>query len=381
MIHDPARLRERLIQLTRDLVLIESTHDLPEERRRCFQLLRNHLDEVPGLELRTVRNDGFESLIALPEGVAAPDVLFCGHLDVVKHLSPGSYRSEIRDGRIFGPGTGDMKGQLAIMVELIRRLNRDAPGISVGLAVSSDEELGGEHGVRFLVEEIGLRCGVAVIPDGGSLHDVTAEEKGIMHLRLEAAGVSAHAARPWHGVNALDRLLDGLARIREPFAALRPERFSEEGSHWFPTCTPTIITTANDSANRIPGRAAAVIDVRFVPPARSADLLGELRALLGEGLSLEPIVVAEPSHLDPDPRFLEIVAEVTGSPARLNQASGGSDGRFFAAVGISVLLSRPQVGNLHGRDEWIEIESMMFYFEICRRYAMEKCAAARPPSA
>lgn len=197
-----------------------------------------------------------------------------------------------------------------------------------------------------------------------------------MHLRLEATGTSAHAARPWYGVNALERLLDTLARIRGHFAPMLPEVIESTAAHWFSTCTPTIVTTANESANRIPGHAEAVLDVRFVPPTRVDGLLDEMRALLGEGVTLTPIVTAEPSHLDPDPRFLEIIAEVSGHPARLNRASGGSDGRFFAAAGIPVLLSRPEVGNLHGRDEWIEIESMITYFAICRRYAMERCRVA-----
>ncbi len=372
---DRDRLRERIIQLTRDLVLIESTDDLPGERRRCFELVRHHLDEVPGLSLRMLENGGYESLLAFPEGVEAPEILLCGHLDVVKHIGPGSYRSEIRDGCIYGPGAGDMKGQLAIMIELMRYLGREHPGLSIGLAISSDEERGGEHGVQFLVEEAGVRCGVAVIPDGGSVTDITVEEKGIIHLRVETTGNPAHAARPWLGQNALERLTAGIERVRSWFAEQWPENVdpADTATHWFPTCALTILSTPNDSPNRIPGEAGAVLDIRFVPPETSESMLKRIRDLLGEGIVAEPIVCAEPTHLAPDPRFLRITGEVTGTEAREVRASGGSDGRFFCAQGIPVLLSRPRVGNLHGRDEWIEIESMLDYFEICRRYAIEVC--------
>ena len=370
---DYSRLRERIIQLTRDLVLIESTDDLPDERQRCFQLIRNHLEEVPEVSLSMRESNGYESLLALPRGGGDPDVLLCGHLDVVKHITPGSYRSEIRDGRIYGPGAGDMKGQLAIMIELMRHLGRDNPGLSVGLAVTSDEERGGENGVRFLVEEDGLRCGRAIIPDGGSLTDVTVEEKGIIHLRVESVGDPAHAARPWLGDNALERLAGSVLRVRDWFAEHRPEKVDPDDSstHWFPTCAVTICTTPNDSPNRIPGEAEAVLDIRFVPPLDSAAVLEEVRQRLDPGVTAEPIVCAEPTHLAPDPRFLEVTEAVTGTKPRLVRASGGSDGRFFCAHGIPVLLSRPRVGNLHGRDEWIEIDSMIDYFEICRRYVVE----------
>lgn len=69
---------------------------------------------------------------------------------------------------------------------------------------------------------------------------------------------------------------------------------------------------------------------------------------------------------------MELIAEVTGEAVEMTQAAGASDGRFFAAQGIPVMLSRPEVGNLHSEDEWINLESMLVYFEICDRYIGEK---------
>ena len=189
---DDTRLRERLIQLTRDLVLIESTDDRPEERRRCFQLIRNHLEEVPGIELKMLEKNGYESLVALPTGVKEPCVLICGHLDVVHHPDPDSYRSEVRDGRIYGPGTGDMKGQVAIMIELMRHFGQEYPGKEVGIVITSDEERGGENGVKYLVEEAGLRCQFVVIPDGGALNEIIVEEKGILHFGARGSTVAGN---------------------------------------------------------------------------------------------------------------------------------------------------------------------------------------------
>lgn len=373
---DLSLLRERLIQLTRDLVLIESTDDRPEERSRCFQLIRNHLEEVSGLDIRMEENHGYESLLALPHGVEHPEVLLCGHLDVVHHPEPDSYRSELRDGRIYGPGAGDMKGQLAIMIELIRHLGHECPGASVGMAVTSDEERGGENGVKFLVEEIGLRCGEVVIPDGGCLNEIIVEEKGIIHLQLNATGKSAHAARPWLGESALETLAANIVRIKAMFDQDAPMEVdpNDSDTHWFSTCVETIMSTPNDSPNRIPEKASAVLDIRFVPPDSAEDVLARIRALLSKGVTAMPLVTAEPTHLAPDMEFVRITGDLTGEPTRLERSSGGSDGRFFAAHGIPALLSRPRVGNLHGRDEWIDIDSMISYFKICREYILRKCA-------
>jgi len=372
---DESILRERLIQLTRDLVLIESTDDRAEERSRCFQLIRNHLDEVPGLEITMLEKKGYQSLLALPKGIERPEVLLCGHLDVVHHPEPESYRSEIKDGRIYGPGAGDMKGQLAILIELMRHLGRERPGLSVGIVVTSDEERGGENGVKYLVEEEGLRCGEAVIPDGGTINEIIVEEKGIIHLKVDAVGKSAHAARPWFGENALEKLAGDLVRIKALFAEQTPVKVDPDNAqtHWFSTCAQTMMSSPNDSPNRIPELASAVMDIRFVPPQTSASILEQIRGVLSAGVSASLIVSAEPTHLAPDMEFLRITESVTGEDASLVRSSGGSDGRFFSNVGIPVLISRPRVGNLHGRNEWIEIDSMISYFRICREYILKKC--------
>ncbi|MFK5922670.1 MAG: M20/M25/M40 family metallo-hydrolase [Verrucomicrobiota bacterium] len=391
-------LRAELIRLTRDLMVIESTDSHPAERARCFQLLRNYLDEVPGVVLKSHQFNGYESLLVLPQGIEHPEILLNAHLDVVEHPQSESYRSEVKDGRIVGAGAGDMKGQLAILLELFRKWHCAQPGLSLGLAVTSDEERGGEAGVKCLVEKLGLSCGVAIIPDGGSLNRITVEEKGVLHLRLSSRGHSSHAARPWLADNPLERLVRRLPDVLSWFedqrsmgtlpmnlkqdsnkrkegqesGAAKSKEVLESDPHWYPTCSLTMMETPNDSVNCIPEVATAALDVRFPPPWTVELVMEKLGSLLGEGIELEVIIAAEPSHLAPDKRFVELTTEVTGEEVELIHASGGSDGRFFAQQGIPVILSRPEVGNLHGEDEWIDVDSMLVYFEICDRYILEK---------
>ena len=366
-------LQNRLVALTRDLILIPSTENHPDERQRCFEFLHNHLDSLPGVAVRYFDQNGHRSLVAGPEGVEVPDILLNGHLDVIEHPQADCYHSKIVDGRIYGPGSGDMKGQDAILVELFCSLHCQHPGISLGLMLTSDEERGGADGVRYLLGEVGLRCGLAIIPDGGSLNDVTVEEKGVLHARIRTTGHEAHGARPWLGDNALERLIDRLNALRQHFASFWPDApIEEQVNHWFPTCSITIVGTPNTTPNRIPDHAEAVVDIRFPPPQSLAELRSEVETILGPDCVLEPLMTAEPTHLDPDPLFSEVTAELTGDPVRLVKASGGSDGRFFRQYGIPVNLSRPLVGNLHAVDEWIDIASMVTYYRICETYILRR---------
>jgi len=369
-------LESWLVQLTRDLVLIESTQSRPDERRRCFQLVRNHLDELPEITLKMYEKNGYESLVALPEGVELPDILFCGHLDVVEHLNPEAYRSYLSRGCIHGAGTGDMKGALAILIILVGQLWRKHPQLPVGLAITSDEEQGGENGTRYLVEEVGLRCGSVILPDGGSIDRITVEEKGILHLKAVACGYSAHAARPWAVENSLQHLIDKLHALNQRFQELATERTTEgrtgNHDHWYPTCSVTRVSTPNESINRIPEEAVAILDVRFPPPWTVESMHKIIAKVMGEGIALHEIISTEPTQLDPDPLFIQATEDVLGHPPRLARIPGGSDARFFRPFGIPVIQSRPITGNLHRQDEWIEIRSMLDYFRICETYVSKR---------
>jgi len=367
-------LATRLTSLTRDLILIRSTDARPEEREHCFRLIANHLDGLARMKIREYESNGYTSIVAAPESVESPDILLCAHLDVLEHPDLTTYSSTIQDGRICGPGAGDMKGALAILLELFRDQHLQRPGLSLGLAVTSDEECGGECGFPFLFRDLGLRCGQAIMPDGGSLTSLTVEEKGILHLRVECHGQAAHAARPWQGVNALQRLIDRLSALKHHFHGYATSEVDESGEFWFPTCALTIVRSHNEAVNRIPDRAEAGLDVRFPAPHNVKGMLDEIRRVLGPDCKVEVLVESPPTHLAPDELFCQVTQEITGTPAKKTRASGGSDARFLTEYGITVNMSRPLVGNLHAENEWIDIASMVSYYRICEAYIRRKLA-------
>jgi len=359
-------LRAQLIALTRDLILIPGTASQPKDIERGLAFVRNHLESLAHITLQEFRHDGHPSLIACPEGIPHPDILLCGHLDVIDHPDPAVYRSTLHDDRICGAGAGDMKGALAILLELFRTFHTSHPSASLGLVVTTDEETGGEAGLGYLVREYGLRCKAALIPDGGSLNEVTVEEKGLIHARLSMRGHAAHAARPWLGRNALEQLMDNVARVRAQFDT--PQLDPTESEYWAPTCAVTIVRTPNRTVNRIPQEAEAILDIRFPAPHTVEEMEQKLTKCLDADILYQRIISAPPAHLNPDPRYLQTIERVTGRPARLVRTSGGSDGRFFSEIGIPVMMSRPLVGELHSDEEWIDIPSMITHYRICEGY-------------
>lgn len=361
-----ADLRERLIALTRDLVLIPGTEERPDDLRRAMQWLGNHLDGVPGLNVTHHESAGVPSLVAMPDGCAKPDVLMCGHVDVVHHADPAAYRSTVKDGRIVGPGTGDMKGTVAILLELLRAVLERMPGAPLALAVTGDEERGGEHGTRALFEEFGLDCSLAIVPDGGLIDEIVVEEKGILHVELQSTGASCHSARPWLGRNALEQIVRSVDNLRLAFPP------GDDDGHWYATCSLTRLVAPNLSFNRVPAHATATLDLRFPAPATVDEMLDRVRDSVVDGVEVKLVIGAEPSLLSPDPKFHQASEAVLGRPLRPLREHGGSDARFLARRGIPVIMTRPQCGRLHAPDEWIEIESMLTFYQIYERYLLER---------
>lgn len=364
---DRARLRERLIALTRDLVLIPGSEKRPDELRRAIEWVRNHLESIEGVVVRTYESNGLLSLVAVPQDCATPDVLMFGHVDVVHHADRESYRSELVDGKICGPGTGDMKGIVAILLELFRFFHLQSPGVPLGPAVTTDEECGGENGTRALIEDYGLRCKVAMVPDGGSPDELVVEEKGILQIELEATGQACHAARPWLGTNALEVLLAVVKEIQSWVRNMNPPPVPND-DHWHDTCTLTRLSTPNLSGNRVPSHATATLDIRFPLPTQGPKLLAAIQSMLPPPISVKRVLSAEPSKLSPDPAFFDACESVLGHRPRERREHGGSDARFLAARDIPVIMSRPACGNLHSREEWIDIDSMVQFYEIYQKY-------------
>ena len=147
------------------------------------------------------------NVIATPgPNAARPAVVLSTHFDCV----PPFFPSRIDGDRLFGRGACDAKGILAAQVAAVDRLRREGE-TRVGLLFVVGEERGSDGaklangaaaGTRFLIngEPTESRLGVAT--------------RGILRLRLHAAGRAAHSSFPELGVSAIDKLLDALVELR-----------------------------------------------------------------------------------------------------------------------------------------------------------------------
>ena len=136
-------------------------------------------------------------------------MLVACHLDVVPagdDWKRNPFEAWIENGRIYGRGSSDNKGQMASMMAVAKFLKENESKLNGQfiLAGVADEERGSALGLEYLLNECGIKADFAIIPDVAhnmQLIDVT--EKGTLFLEITSHGKQAHGSRPEMGVNAI----------------------------------------------------------------------------------------------------------------------------------------------------------------------------------
>ena len=202
-----SELADRLGRRTLELVDIgsESLHEA-EIRERVRSL-------VPA-PFRPVFEGDEAYLWARDRRADVPLLVLAGHYDTVpaQENVPG----RLADGAVHGCGASDMKGGVAVALELVRDLAGSEPGpVDVALLLFGREELPPSHNpLPALFDACPLvhEADLAILLEPTDL-TVQAGCVGTLTARVTFNGVSGHAARPWLADNAIHRAIDGLARV------------------------------------------------------------------------------------------------------------------------------------------------------------------------
>lgn len=379
-------------------------------------------------------------LARIPGSEPLKPLLVNHHMDVVA-ADPAQwtyppFSGAVADGFVWGRGTLDTKNLGIIFMLALESLIKAGARFRrpvVFLAVP-DEETGGEHGMRWLVERHGAELDPEWVWDeGGSgfkdmfgkgvMFGLTVAEKQIQHLKLFATGKPGHASMP-HGDNANVKLLRGLERV---LAEPRPLRLTAITKTMFEAVAPTqkfpasallgrldnpmvlrlaagrlqkdsslnamlrdtvslTVLRAGYKVNVIPERAEAEIDCRLLPDTDADEFRTWLKGrLAGTGVQVEVKEASPPSGVAPlDGPF--VAAVKAGIHAHMPKAGffpmlvpGATDGRYwrqrgYAAYGFApVVVDRTDLGRVHGIDERISGDNLLTAIKITRDIIEKLC--------
>jgi succinyl-diaminopimelate desuccinylase len=351
----------------------------------CLSLIGGRLQHV-GFHVEHLRYGEVDNLWAT-HGTAGPTLAFLGHTDVVPSGPEASWQSPpfeptIRDGRLYGRGTADMKGSVAAMVVALEQFVAAHPDHRgrVGLLLTSDEE-GPTNldGVRKVVEHfraIGERIDWCVVGEPSAkerLGDlIRVGRRGSLSGTLSVRGVQGHVAYPEKALNPIHAFAPVLAE-------LAAERWDEGNSDFPATSFQVSNLNAGTGANNvIPSELKALINFRYCTASCAKDLRARTEAILhrhGLDFALDWNLSGEPFLTPPGGLLRETVVGVCRDLCGLDpeQSTGGgtSDGRFIAPMGAEVVEVGPVNATIHKVDECVAVEELerlpAIYRAVCER--------------
>lgn len=356
------------------LVQFESTQEKATEIDRCLDFCVTQFSALP-VSIERYRFDGHPMVVISNRPGKTFDILLLGHIDTVPGKSE-LFEGRIRDGKLYGRGTLDMKAFVATSITLLQELIAERFAGSVALAIVSDEELGGTFGAKKLVEELGYQAKVILVPDDGeSIQKINNATKHILQLRFKATGKESHAARPWNGVNALDLLIETYRNLRVHFPAFE----TAPDDDWVSTLNLGRLS-GGTATNEVAGEAEMMIDIRFVAPLTREQALAHIDSCLSPGVSYEVVMEGHPTNLDRSHPYFQSYAEaieaVTGNPAEERRSGGGTDGRYFAARGMPVIVHQGTGGLCQTDEEHVVLETLSQLVAIQKRFILENFGRA-----
>jgi succinyl-diaminopimelate desuccinylase len=305
------------------------------------------------------------TLLFATERTGRPLVVLAGHLDTVpaQENLPG----RIENGAVHGLGAADMKGGLAVMVELGRWLAEARPALAadVALLFFPREELPAEQSAlpdlfaAGVVDDAEL-----VVMLEPTANAIQAGCLGHISATLVFEGTSGHSARPWLADNAIDRAVHGLASL-----VGRPPRDVEIEGLVFREVLSVTQIQGGIAGNVIPDRVECTVSYRYAPDRSPEDAEAELRRLVGGTGRLEALANSPAGRVAVGSPLVRRLRETGGFAVEPKQA--WTPVAEFSAHGLAALNLGPgDPRYAHRRDEQVEGAALERTFGALQRFLL-----------
>jgi succinyl-diaminopimelate desuccinylase len=382
------RRRQELYELCASLIRIPSENP-PGDTKAIAGFVADYLGA------RGLKPEIHEPKPGMPNVVATlgsgkRNLVLSGHLDEFPAGDGWTFppfAGTLAGGKIMGRGAGDMKAGLAVALMVVTLLEERAVALDgrVTIAFASDEETGGRWGTEWLLANVpDVRGDACLIGESSGTWSIGIGEKGVLWLRLAAAGLSGHSAYG-QGQSAVSKMLRAIdeitalggmtARTRKDIVDVMRRQRRVVEKRWGPgtgrmadRLTLSLGTLrGGGQVNLIPARCEAEIDLRLPPGMSTRALERQIRQRL-RSAGLRDVQITVMNRCDPyvsSPRDRLVTSLVANGRDVLGTAPypvirlGYTDGRFFRREGIPTAVYGPRVYRMGGPDEYVEQDEVL----------------------
>jgi acetylornithine deacetylase/succinyl-diaminopimelate desuccinylase family protein len=367
-----------LQSLVQDSASVNPPGDVRESIRICSETL-----SAAGFDVETIGDlEIMPNLIATLRRGDGPTLLFNAHVDVVPTgdtaaWSHPPFAAEIDNGRVYGRGAGDDKASVTAQVMgAIAFARSDVPfNGTLIVNVVADEETGGLHGAKYVVDNISQRPDYVIVGEQ-TLGRVAIGERGFASTEVVVKGRAAHGALPWEGANAIEGMAEVIVALRRDLWPVLENRVNPYFHH---SSASINMIEGGIKQNVVPDRCSIYIDRRIIPGENPEDNVREIREIAERAIASVPEASVEVRGLglgaasmsapdSPVVKAMTAANEYLGLDTELTGFSMGTDGRHFSAAGIPTIIYGPGDPKLaHFPDEWVGIDEVM---NATRAYAL-----------
>ncbi len=321
--------------------------------------VETRLRDVSALDVERVG----DNVVARTNGSHATRVLVAGHLDTVPG-DPGEAR--IVGEELCGLGACDMKGSLAVMLELA---GDNAPrSVEVTWVFYAREEIARDESGLLEIAQLrpDLLVGDVALLAEPTAGVVEAGCQGTLRVSIELAGRRAHSARPYTGRNAIHRLADVIGRV----ASYQPRTVAIDGVSYTEQLQ-AVAVEGGVAPNVVPDRARLTLNHRFAPDRSKDDAVSWLRGYVGELVGdddrfdvLDWAPSARPSLTN---EHLSALVGLTGAPAK--GKAGWTDVATFQELGVAATnFGAGDPLYAHRSDERVTLGELDRFAEVLRSW-------------
>jgi succinyl-diaminopimelate desuccinylase len=348
-------LADRLAARTLELV------DIPSESREEAALASHALTVLRegGVDAR----DAGDSCVLAGATARSerPLVLLAGHLDTIP--AQGNRPGRRDADAVHGLGAADMKGAVAVMLELA--LAAPDATVDLGYVLFGREELPFHESAlsRLLEREPGLHEADLVVVMEPTANAIHAGCLGNVNATWTFHGRSGHSARPWLADNAIHRAAEGIRAV----AAIEPAPHDFDGLRFVEVVSVTRIA-GGIAGNVVPGEVVATVNYRYAPGRAPREAEAWLRRLCEPfgTLAIDGNAPSAPVATG-NPLTQRLIA--TGElPVEAKQA--WTPVAEFAAAGVDAVNFGPgDPAQAHARDEHVRVDALVRCYETLEAFA------------
>ncbi|MCK4667243.1 ArgE/DapE family deacylase [Candidatus Dependentiae bacterium] len=365
---------KELIDLTCELIR-KKTVNLPGDEYLAAEVVIDFF-KANSIEFEKFEKEsGRTNVIGYINKGKKPSVFLAGHLDVVPAGDLSSWATPpfdpvIKDGKIFGRGSSDNKGQTAALLMLSKELKKIENDLNCEVLIGAvaDEELGSKLGVGYLMEAEKISPDYAIIPDiGGSNCAIDIAEKGLINIRVISHGKKAHSSLPHLGLNAIDKLAEFIKKLEPIVLTHEPNRYFDA-----PTKSVNIIH-GGAAHNIVPDKAEALVNIRYLPSMTPETIIKDFEEVGKKVMNGEFEFIGmdqlNPTEVSPDNVVVEAIIknakEHCGLDVKLIGLGGATVCKQLIEKGVIAIGYGPGDSTIaHMSDEFIEIKELIQFQKV-----------------